>query len=136
MGLLDELARGIGAQLGSRAGNDLASAALKLANSPEIGGLTGLVQLFNQGGLEKQMASWISTGKNLPVSADQLAGALGQDRIAGLAKRLGVGREEVSGGLAKLLPQIIDQLTPDGRLPAQNDLAGTLTKLAGSFLRR
>jgi uncharacterized protein YidB (DUF937 family) len=136
MGLLDELARGIGAQLGNSGGNDLASAALKLVNSQELGGLAGLVKLLGQSGLEKQAASWISTGKNLPVSADQIAGALGQDRIAGLAKQLGVGQQDVSGGLAKMLPQLIDQLTPDGKLPAQNDLADTLGKLAGAFLRK
>lgn len=136
MGLLDELARGIGAQLGKSGGNDLASAALKLVNSPEVGGLAGLVKLFGQSGLEKQVASWVSTGKNLPVSADQIAGALGQNRIADLAKQLGVGQQEVSGGLAQMLPQLIDQLTPEGKLPAQNDLADTLGKLAGAFLRK
>jgi uncharacterized protein YidB (DUF937 family) len=136
MGLLDELARGIGAQLGKGAGNEVVNAALKLVNSPEVGGLTGLVKLFNQGGLEKQMASWISTGKNLPVSADQIMSVLGQGRVEELAKQAGVGGQDISGGLAQMLPQIIDKLTPDGKLPAQNDLASQLTKLAGAFLRK
>jgi uncharacterized protein YidB (DUF937 family) len=136
MGLLDELARGIGAHLGKGAGNEAANAALKLLNNPEIGGLAGLVKLFNQGGLEKQMASWISTGKNLPVSADQIMSVLGQGRVEELAKQAGVGGQDISGGLAQMLPQIIDKLTPDGKLPAQNDLASQLTKLAGAFLRK
>lgn len=136
MGLLDELARGIGAQLGKGGGNEAVNAALKLLNNPEIGGMAGLVKMFNQGGLEKQMASWISTGKNLPVSADQIMSVLGQGRVEELAKQAGVGGQEITGGLAQMLPQIIDKLTPNGQLPAQNDLAGQLAKLAGAFLRK
>jgi uncharacterized protein YidB (DUF937 family) len=136
MGLLDELARGIGAKLGKGAGDEAVNAAMKLLNNPEIGGLAGLVKLFNQGGLEKQMASWIGTGKNLPVSADQIKSVLGQGRVEELAKQAGVGGQDISSGLAQLLPQVIDKLTPDGKLPAQNDLAGQLSKLAGAFLRK
>jgi uncharacterized protein YidB (DUF937 family) len=136
MGLLDELARGIGAQLGKGAGNEAVNAALNLLNNPELGGMAGLVKLFNQGGLEKQMASWIGTGKNLPVSADQIMSVLGQGRVAELAKQAGVGSQDIAGGLAQMLPQIIDKLTPDGKLPAQNDLAGQLSKLAGALLRK
>ncbi len=136
MGLLDELARGVGAQLGQSAGNDLVGAALKLINSPEVGGLAGLVKLFNQGGLDKHMASWISTGKNLPVSAGQLLAVLGQGRIDALAEQAGLGSQQLSSGLAEMLPQIIDKLTPDGTLPAQNNLSDQLTRLAGAFLRK
>lgn len=77
------------------------------------GGLDGLLQKFQQGGLGNVVQSWVSTGANLPLSADQLGQALGPE----LLQKAG-GSTEMLGPLAELLPQLVDGLSPDGKLPA------------------
>ena len=77
------------------------------------GGLDGLLQKFQQGGLGDVVQSWVSTGANLPVSADQLGRAIGPEML----QKAG-GSAEMLGPLAELLPQLVDGLTPDGKLPA------------------
>jgi len=86
------------------------------------GGLGGLMQAFQQGGLGEIVNSWVSTGKNLPISGDQLSSALGSDLIGKLAGQAGVAPQEVSNGLANLLPGLVDQLTPGGKLPEGGDM--------------
>jgi uncharacterized protein YidB (DUF937 family) len=68
------------------------------------------------------MSSWISTGKNLPISADQIKNALGNDTIKDLAAKFNLGEHDASKSLADLLPQLIDKLTPDGSVPNQDRL--------------
>ena len=101
-----------------------------------IGGLAGLVQQFQQGGLGDVVGSWVSTGQNLPVSAEQLQSVLGgNSALAGLAQQAGVSQGDLMGQLSQLLPQVVDQLTPDGQVPAsgvqQPDLMGLLGGLLG-----
>lgn len=100
-----------------------------------IGGLAGLVQQFQQGGLGEVVGSWISTGQNLPISAEQLQSVLGgHSAVAGLAQQTGMSQGDLMGQLSQLLPQVVDQLTPNGQLPeagAQPDLMGML----GGLLR-
>jgi uncharacterized protein YidB (DUF937 family) len=80
-------------------------------------GLAGLVQAFNGAGLGRIIASWIGTGENLPVSADQLHQVLGSDRVQQLAASLGLPADGAGASLAKILPTLIDKLTPSGALP-------------------
>lgn len=99
-----------------------------------IGGLAGLVQQFQQGGLGDVVGSWVSTGQNLPISAEQLQSVLGgNSALAGLAQQAGLSQGDLMGQLSQLLPQVVDQLTPDGQLPTggvqQPDLAGLLGSL-------
>ena len=82
------------------------------------------------------MSSWISTGQNLPVTGDQIQQALGQQQIQQYAQKLGSSSQEVSGGLASLLPEIIDKLTPDGKVPAQDSLQQTLSALVKTLSSR
>ena len=98
------------------------------------GGLGGLLQSFQQGGLGHVFQSWIGTGQNLPVSPDQLHGALGSDWIAKIAQATGLPTNEVSQHLSTVLPQIIDHLTPNGQMP-QGDIGSQLTTVAQRFLR-
>lgn len=121
MGLFDQVAGNLAASALGGKGNGLAGIALQLVNKYP-GGLGGLIQAFRQGGLGEVVDSWISTGKNLPVSGDQLTSVLGSDFIGSIAKQLGVGQQEASGNLANLLPGLVDQLTPDGKLPEGGDL--------------
>lgn len=121
MGLLDSV---VGALAGGQSGgnNALLETVLQLINNPQTGGLAGLVQSFQQGGLGEIVNSWVSTGANLPISPEQIQRVLGNSSLQGLAAQLGVTPEQASGSLADLLPQVVDQLTPNGQVPQGSDL--------------
>jgi uncharacterized protein YidB (DUF937 family) len=115
MGLFDSV---VGALAGGQGGGNsgLMDVVMQLINS-QPGGLGGLVQSFQQGGLGDIVNSWVSTGQNLPVSAEQLQSVLGGGRLQDIAAQLGVSPEQAAGSLADLLPQVVDKLTPNGRIP-------------------
>ncbi|GAA5183306.1 YidB family protein [Niveibacterium umoris] len=131
MGLLDQLASQV---LGGNAGNiDFAKVALDLLqNHP--GGLAGLLDQLKAGGLADHAASWVGTGANLPVSGEQLGAALGSDALGALAGRFGVDPSALSGGLAQALPQLVNQLTPNGSLDGHEDLLREGANLIGKLL--
>lgn len=97
------------------------------------GGVSALIQKLQQGGLADQVSSWIGTGENTPVSGNQILDAFGQTHVQELASEVGLAPEHVSTGLAQLLPQIIDQLTPDGTVPHNDLLAQGLGLLKNRF---
>ena len=118
MGLLDEVVKGLTSKLtGGGDQGPILDTVLSLINNPETGGLAGLVQTFKDKGLDKVITSWVSTGENLPVSGEQIQNVLGSDQIQQIAEKVGTSKEEVSGSLANLLPEIVDKLTPNGTLP-------------------
>ncbi|UCV14833.1 YidB family protein [Quatrionicoccus australiensis] len=121
MGLFDQV---VGALSGNQSGggNALLETVLQLVNNPQTGGLGGLVQSFQQGGLAEIVNSWVSTGQNLPISAEQIQSVLGNSTLQDLAAKLGMSNEQISGGLAAMLPQVVDQLTPNGEVPQGGDL--------------
>jgi uncharacterized protein YidB (DUF937 family) len=121
MGLLDSV---MGALGGNGGGNHAMLDAVMqlLSNQGGNGGLAGLVQAFQQNGLGEHIASWISTGQNLPISPDQIRAALGSGQLGQIAAQLGMNESQAAGGLADLLPQVIDKLTPNGQLPQGDDL--------------
>ncbi len=102
-------------------GGDLMNAVVGLVNNPQTGGLQGLVQKAMDSGLAEQAASWVSKGANLPITAEQVQSVLGSDVVQGLAAKLNVPQGEVANGLATLLPEVVDKLTPDGVVPAQGE---------------
>jgi uncharacterized protein YidB (DUF937 family) len=115
---------------------DLLQAALGMLNSDAPGGgIGGLVQAFQQGGLGNVVQSWIGTGQNLPISAEQLQSVLGGEGgpLAQIAGKLGMNPADVAGHLSQLLPQLVDTATPDGQLPQGGGL-GQLADLASKFL--
>ncbi|WP_038492731.1 YidB family protein [Janthinobacterium agaricidamnosum] len=123
MSLLDLAGQALGA-LGKQTQDpvpqsDLLSGVMGLINN--AGGLPGLLQKLQESGLGDQVASWIGHGENAAVSGDQIKDALGSDTLAKIAEQAGVAPEHASTGLAQLLPQIIDKLTPNGAVP-DNDL--------------
>ena len=135
MGFLDELTGGLAGKLfGGGDKNKLLESIMGLINNPQTGGLSGLAQTFKDKGLGDAISSWISTGKNLPVSAGQIQQVLGADQIQEISKNTGVSQEEASKGLAGLLPEIIDKLTPDGTVPESDMLAQGLNKLKSKLL--
>jgi uncharacterized protein YidB (DUF937 family) len=88
-----------------------------------LGGLGGLIDKFQQGGLGNAINSWIGHGQNHPVSPGQLGSALGPDVIKTLAQRSGMSEEEITKQLSQILPGVVDKLTPQGRLPSTAELS-------------
>ena len=119
MGILDNLLGG--------AGGGAASAITDLIGSHQ-GGLGGLVQAFEKGGLGDAAQSWVGKGANLPISAAQIESVLGTGAIGDLAKKLGLDPHAAAGQISEFLPQIIDQLTPNGSVE-NGGLGGLLGKL-------
>ncbi len=89
---------------------------------PSTGGLGGLLQSFESAGLAREVSSWVGTGANMPVSADQIRSALGDPRLQEIATRLGIPASSISTALAHVLPALIDQLTPNGQIPPASEL--------------
>jgi uncharacterized protein YidB (DUF937 family) len=90
-----------------------------------LGGLGGLVEKLQKGGLANAINSWIGPGQNHPVSPGQLGSALGPDLIKVLAQRSGMSEEELTRQLSQVLPGLVDKLTPQGRLPTPAELPHT-----------
>lgn len=128
MGLLDDLLKQIGTLHGSpgqaAAGGASIFSTLNDALSRQ-GGVQGLVNLFQEGGLGNVISSWIGTGANLPVSADQLQQVLGGERLSQIASGLGIPAQDAASRLAEVLPTLVDKATPGGTLPgATGDILG------------
>ena len=81
------------------------------------GGLQGVVDQFEKQGLGATMKSWVGTGGNLPISADQVHQVLGSDLVQQLAAKTGLSVPELTAKLAQILPQAVDKLTPNGVVP-------------------
>ena len=139
MGLLDSV---LGAALGGQQGGQAQGGAGGI--DPQVlmgivgalmnnaGGLSGILGKLQQGGLGEAAQSWVGTGANQPVSADALGGALGPDLIGMIAKQLGGSEQQAAGTMADILPGLIDQLTPQGQLPADNGMGALGSLLGGS----
>ena len=90
-----------------------------------LGGLGGLLDKLQKGGLSSVANSWVGNGQNQPVSPAQLGPALGSDIVKILAQRSGLSEEEVTKQLSQVLPGVVDKLTPAGRLPTLAELSDT-----------
>ncbi len=131
MDLLKTITNVAASALSGPAGGKLMDTAIALISNPQTGGLAGLVQNFRSRGLDDLVSSWIGTGQNLPLGAQQLESVLGQANVQQFAQLLGMTGQDAATGLAGLLPEIIDKLTPDGKLPDNNSvdqLLGTVKK--------
>ncbi|MGJ4949384.1 YidB family protein [Bradyrhizobium sp. HKCCYLS20291] len=121
----------LGGQLGGGLGNILAGGLGGLlaggaAGSVLSGGLGDLLRQFQQSGHGDAANTWVSPGQNKPISPGDLANALGADQLDQLTAQSGLSRDELLNGLSQYLPKVIDQLTPDGRLPSEHELAGRI----------
>ena len=143
MGLLDSI---LGSVLGGGAAQGQGSGQAALINAViqmvankgaggggAGGGLGALVGALTQGGLGNVASSWVGTGQNLPVSAEQLQSALGSGSggglLAQLAQQAGLSHGDTASGLSQILPGLVDKLTPDGQIPQQD----SLEKMLGSL---
>lgn len=121
MGLFDDMAgKAVSSALGSSS-NPLAHQLLQMIND-HPGGLSGLVQNFQQKGLGDLVNSWVGTGQNLSISADQVHSVLGSGVVQQLAAKAGISPDAAASSLAQLLPTLVDKLTPNGQLPQQGNL--------------
>jgi uncharacterized protein YidB (DUF937 family) len=109
----------------------LMTVALQLLQSN--GGIEGILGRLQQQGHGREADSWVGTGDNLPISGNALGRALGPDQIDQAAARMGVSSEDAAGGLASMLPEIINQVTPHGRVESNSndELVRALESLMG-----
>jgi uncharacterized protein YidB (DUF937 family) len=109
-GLSDLLKGGLGGLLAGGAAGSVLS-----------GGLNDLLKQFQQNGHSETVNSWVGTGPNKQISPNDLSGALGSDRISALIEQTGMSRDDLLRGLSQYLPQVVDQLTPQGRVPTEQE---------------
>ena len=109
--------------------DDLMSSVMGLLGGQ--GGLDKLIGQFASKGLGDVIGSWVSTGKNLPVSGDQLQSVLGKDTINNLASKLGMDKGALTSQLTNLLPNVVDKLTPDGKVPEGDIMSKGMDILGG-----
>ncbi|MBB4374871.1 uncharacterized protein YidB (DUF937 family) [Bradyrhizobium sp. cir1] len=114
-GLSDLLKGGLGGLLAGGAAGTVLS-----------GGLGDLLNQLQQSGHGETANSWVGKGENKPIAPGDLASALGADQIESLSAQSGLSREELLSGLSQYLPQVIDHLTPDGRVPTENEISGRI----------
>jgi len=145
MGLLDNILKSAtgGQPQGARLGGLLSAAAanpqivsalagLLSTRDTSVGGAGGLgavISAFQQHGLGDLVSSWVSTGPNPPVNADQVTQALGQNTVSQFASKAGVPASDAGSLLASLLPAAIDHLTPNGSLPDSASVESSLSSL-------
>lgn len=132
MGLFDDFAKqvlGAAQSLAETNGSKLAQGFLDLLQRQD--GLDGLIRRFREQGLDDVIASWISTGPNRPITAEELARVLDPEQLRELARQAGLALGQVPEALAALLPTFVDRLTPDGEVPGPYQLL----RMAVGFLR-
>jgi len=153
MGLLDEIlkqaAGGGQANVGGAQAGGLGAIADLVMKNPQIisaaismlnpkdtsvgGGLTDVIGAFNKGGLGDIMSSWVGGGPNKPVDPGALGNILGPDVLGQFAQKAGIGHGDASSVLASVLPELINQMTPQGQVPQGNALDGMLGSLLGQL---
>ncbi|MBR0793270.1 DUF937 domain-containing protein [Bradyrhizobium manausense] len=114
-GLGDVLKGGLGGLLAGGAAGSVLS-----------GGLGDLLNQLQQGGHGETASTWVGKGQNKAISPGDLANALGADQIQSLSAQSGLSRDDLLSGLSQYLPQVVDHLTPDGRLPTENEISGRI----------
>ncbi|HEX2634489.1 MAG TPA: YidB family protein [Bradyrhizobium sp.] len=114
-GLGDVLKGGLGGLLAGGAAGSVIS-----------GGLGDLLKQFQQHGQGDAANSWVSNGPNKQISPDDLGRALGADQLNALSAQSGLSRDELLAGLSRHLPEVVNHLTPDGRLPSEDEVAGRI----------
>jgi uncharacterized protein YidB (DUF937 family) len=132
MGLLDDV-MGMAGMGGANAQSQHAGALgmlLDYINSPQVGGISGLQQMFQQKGLGGLVSSWIGTGENQPISADQLQNVLHGNALQDIAAKTGMDTGQLGSIFSQLLPNVVDKLTPGGQVPDSSALTQMMKGLA------
>jgi uncharacterized protein YidB (DUF937 family) len=129
MGLLDNLAGQILG--GGNTQGNLVNAIMGMIGNQQSGGLNGLVEQLAKKGLGDIVNSWVSTGKNLPITPQQIQQGLGTNTISEMAKEVGITPDAVTSQLTQLLPQMVDKLTPNGTINQSEILSQGMNLLKG-----
>ena len=151
MGLLDELLRGgldqaMGQQQRRAASGGMAGTAMALlpvvlamltkrqggaptAGGGMSGGLGDILEQFQRAGFGEQARSWVGTGANLPISPDVIKQVFGRDGVAQIASQAGVSEQQASLGLSEVFPDVVDRLTPQGKVPDLDALSASVGDL-------
>lgn len=124
MGLLDSVLGGLGDDAAGGLGDLLKGQ----------GGVGGMVDALQKGGLGDVAASWIGKGENLSVSPEQIEAVLGSGPVADFAQKLGISPEQAAETISGLLPEAIDRLTPNGKL--EDLVSGGVGDLIGGLFKR
>ncbi|AZO00021.1 DUF937 domain-containing protein [Mesorhizobium sp. M9A.F.Ca.ET.002.03.1.2] len=95
-----------------------------------LGGLGGLLDRLKDAGHGNTADSWVGTGQNRPIQANDLGNALGPQVIREIAQRTGLNEQDLLKQLSAALPGIVDQLTPNGQVPQQHQVASIFSKFA------
>jgi uncharacterized protein YidB (DUF937 family) len=97
------------------------------------GGLGDLLGQLQRSGFGQQADSWVSRGQNQQLPANAMEDVFGRSGLAQLARSAGLSEEDTSRGLAQLLPEVVDHVTPDGKVPEQDALAASVEALARRY---
>ena len=136
MGLID-MVGGLFGHRSPKSGDPLMDALLPmLMNKGAHDGLGGLLGKFTNAGLGSKANSWVGSGDNEPLDADDVEQALGTDELDRIADKAGISRSEAKSGLAEMIPGLVDKMSPGGTLPT-GDLGQALKGFDfGSILGR
>jgi uncharacterized protein YidB (DUF937 family) len=126
LGGLEGFGRGRGPMGGGFGGNAGGAAlaailAIGLQLLQRNGGIEGVLGKLQQKGYGRQANSWVSTGDNEPIDAEAISDVFGRDEVNQAARQMGVDPQEALGGLAKIFPEIVNQITPTGRVESSSD---------------
>lgn len=115
MGLFDSIAGAVMNQVAGSSGNPMIQAGLELIN--QNGGPQGVLEKLRGNGLGTEVESWLGSGGNLPLSAQQVVQVFGAELVKSMAAQFSMPANDFGSKLAEYLPQAIDKLSPDGKLP-------------------
>jgi uncharacterized protein YidB (DUF937 family) len=137
-GLGDVLGQALGTGAATRSGGGLGDLLGQVlagggALSPGSGGLGGLLDAFRSAGLGQHADSWVGKGQNLPMPSGALEQLLGRGGLAQIAQHAGISEGDAARGLSALLPDVVDRVTPDGRVPDSDALTAGIQGLARQF---
>lgn len=131
MGLFDNIT---GAMMNKVMGDKAPMAKLAMELFQQYGGLSGILQTLKAGGLTEQVDSWVGTGANLNVSAQQIGTALGDSVLTSIATKLDISKEELAAKIAEYIPDVVNQVTPNGVV--ENNPALIMSRLMGMLKQK
>ena len=131
--ILGGLTRGSSAGSGSGTGNILLQLVLSMLQ--QQGGLGGVLGKFREAGMGDQADSWVGTGQNMNISPNQLEQVFGSGALSDIASKLGMSQDQAGSAMSQMLPELINQLTPQGQVTpdSENSVAEGLDALTRSL---
>ncbi len=96
----------------------------QILKNTDLGSIGGLLKQLQEGGLNKQVDTWLGNGDNAPVNGDEIKNALGNEQLRQIAKQLGLPVDDVLDKLSKYLPETVNQASPEGQLSPEHAAQG------------